>query len=115
VSAGPWDEAKGRGGDTPEERAGIAKRLRQLGELVGHRTVEVEVSPVDWRDDDRLGDLLDALTARPELFGPALGVDLSRRAIGLTVTVAAHDPEAARTIAACALDEETIALGFERV
>ena len=68
-----------------------------------------------WGDEERLGDLLDALAARPELLDPAVGADVSRRAIGVTVTVAAGDPEAARTIAARALGEEIIALGFRRV
>jgi hypothetical protein len=114
VGRRPWSEIR-RKGDTPERRAGTAARMRQLGESIGQHTVEVEVSPVAWGDDDRLGDLLDALAARPELLDPAVGADLGRRAIGVTVTVAAGDPTAARTIAATALDEEIIALGFERL
>jgi hypothetical protein len=110
----PWSEIRRKGWDTPERRARIAARMWELGDSIGLHTVEVEVSPVAWGDDDRLGDLLDALDARPELLGPAVGVDLSRRAIGVTVTVAAGDPEAARTVAARALDEEIIALRFVR-
>lgn len=115
VSPRPWSELGSDEGDTPERRARVAERLRQLGELVGHRTVEVEVSPVEWGDDDRLAALADALAARPELIGPAVSTDLSRRVIGLTVTVAAHNREAARAVAAHALDEEIGALGLGHV
>jgi hypothetical protein len=111
VGRRPWSDE----GDTPERRAQVAERLRQLGEMVGHRTVEAEVSPVEWDDDNRLLALADALTARPELIDPTVSTDLSRRVIVLTVTVAAPDPEAARTVAAHALDEEIGALGLRRV
>ena len=111
----PWSKIRRKSEDSPERRARMAARMRQLGDAAGWHTVEVEVSPVVWGDEERLGDLLDALAARPELLDPAVGADLSRRAIGVTVTVAAGDPEAARTIAARALGEEIIALGFRRV
>ena len=110
-----WSEFRRRDKDTPERRARVAARMRALGDSIGRHTVEVEVSPVTWGDDDRLGDLLNALTARPELLGPAVSADLSRRAIGVTVTVEAGDPMAARTIAARALAEEIAALNFQRV
>ena len=92
----------------------MAARVRQLGDAVGWHAVEVEVSPVVWGHDDRLGDLLDALAARPELLDPAVGADLSRVRSSSQSRSESPDPEAARTVAAQALDEEIIALGFTR-
>jgi hypothetical protein len=49
---------------------------------VTEHTVDVEVAFVAWDDDDPLVDLMEALSARPELLGPAVGADLRRRAVG---------------------------------
>jgi hypothetical protein len=57
-------------------------------------------------------DLREALSARPELLGPAAGADLRRRAVGITVTVESSDPVAAKAIAQRALEEVVAAMGF---
>jgi hypothetical protein len=78
-------------------------------------TVDVEVAFVAWDDDDLLVDLVEAPFARPELVGPAVGADLRRRSVGITVTVESSDPVAAKAIAQRALQQVVAALGFARM
>lgn len=76
-------------------------------------TVDAELAPVEWGDNNRLVDLMEALGARPELLGPVVGADLTRRAVGITVTVVADSPAAAQDIAKRALEEEPEGRRFE--
>ena len=107
-----------KGEDTPAGRVRSEARKREAREAMAsglaEHTVEVEVSPIEWGDHDRLVDLHEMLTARPELRGPALAADRRRRAIGVTVTVEAPDPATAHAIAENALAQELATLGFGR-
>jgi hypothetical protein len=78
---------------------------------LSEHTVTVEVA-ADWDGDERLADLLDALDARPELLGPAVGADARQRVIGVTVTVEAKSEEAAQEIATLALLDAMQKLGL---
>jgi hypothetical protein len=101
-----------KGEDTPAGRVRSEARKREAREAMAsglaEHTVEVEVSPIEWGDHDRLVDLHEMLTARPELRG--------RRSppTGVTVTVEAPDPATAHAIADNALAQELATLGFGR-
>jgi hypothetical protein len=75
-----------KGEDTPAGRVRSEARKREAREAMAsglaEHTVEVEVSPIEWGDHDRLVDLHEMLTARPELLGPSVSADLRRCAIG---------------------------------
>lgn len=63
-------------------------------------------------DDERLVDLMEALSARPELLGPSVSANLSQQSIGVTVTIEADDEQEAHRIAAAGFGQELVRLGF---
>ena len=67
---------------------------------------------LDWDDQERLGELLAALHARPEFLWPPVSADVGQRAIGVTVTVRARTEKAAQEIATRALIDEMEKLGL---
>ena len=85
--------------------------LEAMARGPAEHTVTVEVA-VDWDVGEHLAVLLDALDARPELLGPAVGADLRKGVIGVTVTVEAKNEEAAQEIATLALIDELRGLGL---
>lgn len=88
-----------------------SRRVEHRARGLGEHTVTVEVA-ADWDVDERLADLLDALDARPEFLGPAVGADVRQRVIGVTVTVEAESEEAAQEIATRALLDAMKRLGL---
>ena len=100
---------------TPERHARMEAHkqgaLEAMARGPAEHTVTVEVA-ADWDDHERLADLLNALHARPELLGQAVGAGVRQRVIGVTVTVEAKNEEAAQEIATRALLEEMWKLGL---
>ena len=99
-----------RGEDTPAGRVRNEARKREAREamasVLAEHTVEVEVSPIEWSDHDRLVDLHEMLGCAARAPRPSLAADRRRRAIGVTVTVEAPDPATAHAIADNALSQE---------
>lgn len=80
---------------------------------MSEHTIEMEASGVRWDPEhDLLVDLKQALTARPELLGPAVAADLERGVVMVTITVDADDEESARQMVSSAFGEELVRLGF---
>jgi hypothetical protein len=75
-------------------------------------SVTVEVVLGGDEEHGRLGELLAAVDARPEVLGPPAGVEVGRRVIGVTVMVKAKSERAAQQIATTALLEEMAKLGL---
>lgn len=77
----------------------------------GEHSITVEVA-LDWDNHGRLGELLAALGARLEFPGPAVGAEVNRRVIGVTVTVKARTETTAQEIATEAVLDEMAVLGL---
>ena len=67
---------------------------------------------LDWDDQERLGELLAALDARPEFLWPPVRADVGQRVISVTVMVKARTEKAAQEIATMALIDEMEKLGL---
>jgi hypothetical protein len=65
-----------------------------------------------WDDQERLGELLAALDARPEFLWPPVSAEVGQRVIGVTVMVKARTEKRAQEIATTALIDEMEKLGL---
>jgi hypothetical protein len=103
-----------------ERRARFAERMQGAREAIAaespepsgfpEHTITVEAR-AEWQDD-HLAELLEAMDARPELLGRAVGVNVRQRVIGVTVTVKAKTEKVAQEMATLALIDEMQGLGL---
>ena len=120
MTAPVWKGVKTMG--EPERRARFAERMQSAREQIAaaerpesaglpeHRiTVEARA---EWGDDDHMVELLHAMDARSDLFGPAVGATVRKCVIGVTVTVKAKTEKAAQETVTLALLDEMKGLGL---
>ena len=115
----PWKRIDTMG--EPERRARFAERMQSAREEIAaaessgapglpEHTITVEAR-AEWGEEDHMTDLLDAMDARPDLFGRAVGARV-RTIIGVTVTVRAKTEKVAQETATIALIDEMKGLGL---
>jgi hypothetical protein len=116
----PWKRIETMG--EPERRARFAERMQSAREEIAaaegrasvglpEHTITVEAR-ADWGEDDHMVDLLQAMDARPDLFGRAVGAIVRKCVIAVTVKVKAKTEKAAQEMATVALLDELKDLGL---
>ena len=120
MTAPVWKGVKTMG--EPERRARFAERMQAAREEIAaaegtgsvglpEHTITVEAR-AEWGDDDHMVELLHAMDARSDLFGPAVGATVRKCVIGVTVRVKAKSEKVAQEMVTVALLDEMKGLGL---